>query len=145
MAYQSKWGWHPCDYETFLLLRKLYHRYWQALRRFAEWQRWERKQPHNRVVRARIVDEKGRKIGSRVIGPRPEPPLDPLFCTQQTVVQHRQKDGKGVRIVSQTVRFHDRGIPEAFRAARLPAADEAAVPRLKLSVEDIHRLEVEGG
>src|SRR6267142_2725288 len=94
MAHPSRWGWYPCDYETFLLLKKLHAFYWRALRRYAEWQRWHRKQPHNRVIRQRLVDDRGRKVGSRIVGPRPEPWLCPVFCTRDKVLRHWNAEGK---------------------------------------------------
>src|SRR5947209_1054995 len=80
MAHQSRWGWHPCDYATFLLLKELNRLYERALRQFAAWRRWQRKMPHNRVIRRTIVDAHGRKIGAEIVGPMPEPQLPPLFC-----------------------------------------------------------------
>jgi hypothetical protein len=142
MAHQSRWGWYPCDYETFRLLKELHARYWKALRRFAEWRRWERKMPHNRVIRRRVVDDQGRKIGSRVVGPRPEPELDPFFCTRQKVVRHWSEEGQHFRegLTMERVAFDDRGIPEAYRAARKPAPEEALVSALSLTPDAIRCL-----
>jgi hypothetical protein len=45
---QGRFGFHPCDYQTFIklkLINKIYH---QALRQFSAWNRWNRKAPHNR-------------------------------------------------------------------------------------------------
>src|SRR5262245_65518005 len=97
MAHQSRWGWHPCDYATFLLLKQLNARYEKALRLFSAWKRWQRKMPRNRVIRETIRDGRGRKIGSRIIGVCPEPRLDPLFCTRQKVVRHWSSAGQHLR------------------------------------------------
>jgi fructose-1,6-bisphosphatase len=48
MFYQSKWGWHPCDYNGFLKLKKVYKAYWEGRHLLAKFERWERKQPQNR-------------------------------------------------------------------------------------------------
>lgn len=140
MTTRSKWGWHPCDYQTFLLLKELHRAYWQALRRYAEWRRWARKQPQNRVIRRKIVDSSGRKIGSEVIGPRPEPPLHPLFCVRQPVVHVRHEHGQARREETEWVGFHDHGIPEAYRRARRPVARPEDVMPLPIGPEEIRRL-----
>ena len=62
-TYESRWGHHPCDHDTYLKLKKLYKFYWQYLRDYAAWERWERKMPHNRVIRKNGL----------VVGPWPEP------------------------------------------------------------------------
>jgi hypothetical protein len=140
MTFQSKWGWHPCDYETYLLLKKLHLAYWQALRRYALWRRWARKQPQNRVSRRRIVDAAGRKIGSQVIGPLSEPALHPLFCIRQLVVHVRHGHGQGHRVETERVCFCDYGIPEAYRRARRPMPSPDQVLPLSISLEEIRRL-----
>jgi hypothetical protein len=142
MAFRSRWGWHPCDYATFVLLRKLHAAYWRALRRYATWQRWRRKMPHNRVLRRRIRDARGRKIGAEVLGPWPEPPLPPLFCARRQVLTFWGEDGKplkGGRRAEEVV-FDGRGIPGAYRAARRPAATEAEVAPLGLTIDELRWL-----
>jgi hypothetical protein len=135
MAHRSRWGWHPCDRATYLLLKKLHGYYWRALRRFAEWQRWRRKQPQNRVIRAWIRDDEGNRVASRIVGPRPEPPLCPVFCTRAFVVRHGKEERLGER-----VSFCGHGIAEAYRAARTLLADPEKVQPLSLSSEEIRRL-----
>jgi hypothetical protein len=49
MIYESKWGYHPCDYQGYLKLRRLHSAYWEGLRLFAKYERWERKAPQNRL------------------------------------------------------------------------------------------------
>jgi hypothetical protein len=142
MAHQSRWGWHPCDYATFLLLKELNCLHERALRQFAAWRRWQRKMPHNRVIRRRIVDAHGRKVSSEIIGPMPEPPLTLLFCVRRSVRTFWSADGKPLkegRIVEE-MQFEGHGIADAYRAARrpMPSADE--VKPLSLTEEDVRRL-----
>jgi hypothetical protein len=112
-AHRSRWGWHPCDYQTYLLLKGLNALCEKARRQHAAWQRWRRKLPHNRVIRRKVKDDQGRVIGREVVGPRPEPPLPAPFCTRyQAVVRGRS---------AEQVAFSDLGIPAAYRAARQPA------------------------
>jgi hypothetical protein len=138
-VHQSRWGYHPCDYETFQKLKKLHARYWRALRGYAAWRRWQRKRPQNRVIREWLRDAQGRRIGHRIVGPRPEPPLDPLFCVRAQVFSHFAEDARLVRegTVVERVSFHDHGIPAAYRLARKPAATPEEVPAMPLSDETL--------
>jgi hypothetical protein len=141
-VHQSRWGYHPCDYETFLRLKGLHARYWRALLGYAAWRRWQRKEPQNRVLREWIRDAQGRRIGHRIVGPRPEPPLDPLFCVRAQVVSHIAADGSLARegTVVERVSFHDHGIPAAYRLARMPAATPQEVRPLPFSAEALRVL-----
>jgi hypothetical protein len=47
-TYQSKWGFHPCDFQGFKKLKRLHTAYYQGLRLIAKHKRWERKMPQNR-------------------------------------------------------------------------------------------------
>lgn len=145
-VYQSRWGFHPCNYETFLLLKRLNELCERARRRFAEWQRWNRKQPQNRVVRTWLVDERGRRVGSRVVGPRPEPPLCPVFCERRQAVRYHSPDGGPPRRQEVTlVCFTDHDIPAAYRAARMPAPSPEQVTPLPLPAEVIRQLAARAG
>jgi hypothetical protein len=48
MTYRSRWGYHPCDYATYLKLRLLHKAYFEGLKLLARWRRWRAKRPHNR-------------------------------------------------------------------------------------------------
>jgi hypothetical protein len=133
MMHRSRWGWHPCDYETCRLLKRVHAYCLQARRGFAEWQRWRRKQPQNRVIREPVRDEQGSKVATRVVGPWPEPVLCPVFCTKAPRVAHAGPIGDGVL-------FCDHGIPEAYRAARTPLAGPEKVRSLSVSSEELRRL-----
>ncbi|MEK6235102.1 MAG: hypothetical protein N2C14_10340 [Planctomycetales bacterium] len=45
---QSRWGYHPCGYDVFLMLKRLRSRYWRTVYEFHCWNRWRRKDPKNR-------------------------------------------------------------------------------------------------
>jgi len=80
-VYQSAWGFHPCDKETYMKLRKLNYWFLEAQRKAAEWNRWTRKDKQNRVIRKFIRNDKGQKIGAKIIGPKPEPQnIKSPFC-----------------------------------------------------------------
>jgi hypothetical protein len=55
--HKSKWGYHPCDYATFLKLKKLNYRLLVAKRKAAAWHRWDRKATHNRKGKEPTIDE----------------------------------------------------------------------------------------
>src|SRR5262245_7884384 len=97
MVHRSRWGWHPCDYATFRLLRELNLRCERALRQFAAWQRWQRKLPHNRLIRRVVRDDRGKKVGREVVGPMPEPPLPAVFCVHRWVRTFWSADGKPLK------------------------------------------------
>jgi hypothetical protein len=48
MTYRSRWGHHPCNYETYWKLRRLHKAYYEGLTLLARWRRWRAKRPHNR-------------------------------------------------------------------------------------------------
>lgn len=45
-TYKSRWGYHPCDYETAQKIRRISKAYWEAKRGYCRWRRWERKTVH---------------------------------------------------------------------------------------------------
>lgn len=47
-TYKTKYGYHPCSKETFFQIKKLRKAYWQTLKDFCRWNRWNRKEPQNR-------------------------------------------------------------------------------------------------
>jgi hypothetical protein len=144
-AVPSRWGFHPCDYVTFRLLKKLHGFYWRALRQHAAWQRWARKKPHNRVIRHKIRNEEGHVVRREVVGPMPEPVLCPVFCVRDKIKTHVDEEGNYLpegRFVDR-VTFRGHGIPEAYHSARTPRPQAELVTALPLSTDEIHRLAAE--
>ncbi|RDJ35063.1 MAG: hypothetical protein DWQ19_09515 [Crenarchaeota archaeon] len=47
-AIKGRWGWHPCDYQTYLKLKKIKKWYWETIYARAKYHRWARKLPKNR-------------------------------------------------------------------------------------------------
>jgi len=142
-AYRSRWGYHPCDYETYLLLKLLNARWLAAQRRQAQWQRWFRKKPANRVVRRWLRDAQGRRIGCDVVGTQPEPQPCPLFCRRLPVVSHWSATGEYLpagRTADGWALVRQLAIPAAYRAARTPAPTPEAVKPLPLTAAEIRRL-----
>jgi hypothetical protein len=46
-TFKSRWGYHPCDWNTFLKLKRLHKAYWEHIRKEAAFERWWAKQPQN--------------------------------------------------------------------------------------------------
>ena len=86
-AFKSKVGYHACDKETFLKLKKIHARFCRAQKTAAAWHRWDRKAPRNRVIR-KAIRKNGQKIGSEVVGPRPEPEIDEMFAKKLEVNEY---------------------------------------------------------
>jgi hypothetical protein len=117
-VHESRWGFHPVDWQTFQKLKALHKHYWATVRGLAAWFRWHAKQPQNRVRTERIKDESGRVTGWSVLGPWEEPRFCPMFGKPES------KRG-WLRIPEH---LDDRGILEAYRLARFPRAREEVQP-----------------
>ena len=78
-VFKSRWGFHPCNYETYLKLKEISKYYYKARAMLYDYVRWERKDPQNRIIRKWIRDDQGHKCGFEVVGPKPEPKVCPLF------------------------------------------------------------------
>ena len=89
-VYESKFGFHPCDIETYMKLKKLNYWFSQAQHKAAEWNRWARKDEQNRVIRKFIRNDQGQKIGAEIVGPKTEPDLDSIFFDILSKLKHRR-------------------------------------------------------
>jgi hypothetical protein len=137
--FQSRWGFHPCDYSTYRKLKLLHHVYQKALRLAHAWARWKRKDPHNRVMRRRIRNSKGQTIGYEPPVPLAEPRICPIFT--QKVLENRHVDKKGTffrdGFLEEKVVTDDLGIAEDFAGARRVVRETSEVRPLHISVEAI--------
>lgn len=143
-VHQSKWGFHPCSKETSKKLRFLNGVYAKAQHMAGAWERWERKLPHNRVVKRAIKDEKGIKVGTEVVldaQGQPVPWKEPEICTLFHDKIPSSVDRWGGKIGG---RAEDNGfgadILAASRQARTPQATPQTVKPLPFSDEEIDRL-----
>lgn len=141
-VFQSKWGFHPVSKEIDSKLRFLNTVYMKMLHLKAAWERWERKEPHNRVQRPRLRDEKGQVYGYGDPLPWNEPAVCPIFAEKTTkkVVWHPtkgyNKDGTDLT----TVEIVGPDITAVARQARTPYPTPEAVRPLSLTVEQINTL-----
>jgi len=158
-VYQSAWGFHPCDKDTYIKLRKLNHWFLKAQIKAAEWNRWNRKDKQNRVIRKFIRNDQGQKIGAEIIGPKTEPNLDSIFCkidketscysrydwtrTAQTYWLRKIKFGESTReeycFYLTGLYVNSFGIDKDYQNAKRPRTEENVQP-LKNSVEQINTL-----
>lgn len=78
-VHTSRFGLHPCNYETYRMLKRLAWHEHVAWCQYKRWVRWQRKMVHNRVRRKVRRNELNQKIGYEILGPMPEPPLNTNF------------------------------------------------------------------
>ncbi len=140
--FSSRWGFHPCDYSTYRKLKVLNLVYLRAVRLAHAWTRWKRKDPHNRVIRRRIRNEKGQTIGYEPPVALPEPKTCSVFS--QKVIEKLHVDKKGIfsreGFVEERVVTDDFCIPSDYSSARVPAANPSEVQPLHHSVAEIEEL-----
>lgn len=80
-TFLSRWGFHPCDYETYLKLKKLKKLYWASVSANAKWHRWDRKQPQNRFYWEPIPEGFSIRDFKRKRGSQPIP--EPKRCSEK--------------------------------------------------------------
>lgn len=139
-VHRSRWGHHPCSWEMFQKLKKLNKAYQRAYRQFLQWNRWHRKEPQNRVLRRSIRNDKGWKIGSEVVGPRPEPFLHPLFTRRSMERDVVESTVLGREIENETVGFVLLPVQEDLWNARHPVATPEELKPLQLSEREVDDL-----
>jgi len=142
-VHQSKWGYHPISREASKKLRFINRVYAAAQHVAGAWERWDRKQPQNRILRRTLKDETGKKYREIVKDasgkpvPWPEPEVCPLFHTTSpgytesygSIVWGRAKDnGYGQEII------------EASRQARTPQPTPEDVKPFPFTEEEIDGL-----
>lgn len=130
-VHKSRWGYHPCDYQTFLLIRKIHKAYRKAQRQGGSLKRWLRKQPQNRVSYPRERDSFGRWVRNKCADPTPvpRPEVNAAFVN---VVNHSW--------LGDYVTVNDAGIVNDYINARTPRANRDSVVPLKLSRARIEEL-----
>lgn len=134
-VHKGRWGYYPCSYETYLKLKELYQYYLLSLTRRAEWTRWARKQPQNRVIRRWLRDSQGRRNGYEIVGQREEPKLIPLLTSKQPVKDYLGKDlgVENVVVTSTPIEIN-------YRRARFPVSEANAVQPLTMTETEIDQI-----
>jgi hypothetical protein len=141
-VFRSRWGFHPCAYATYRQLKLLNLVYRKAVRLAHAWQRWERKDPHNRVSRRRLRDNQGQAVGYGAPVPLPEPRLCPVFSQKAYERRYVDKKGRFYKdgFVQEVVQTDDLGISADYAAARKPQADPGDVRPLRHTPDEIDAL-----
>jgi hypothetical protein len=67
MTFRSRWGYHPCNFETFRKLKQLHRAYWDGRRLLAKWRRWNAKLPKNRTRPEPVIPAVLREICASTI------------------------------------------------------------------------------
>lgn len=106
-VYKGKWGNYNCNYETYLMLRKIKKYYFKAQHQVGTWKRWYRKAPSNRVIREKIRDAKGLLIGYKVIGPRAEPTVNPVLVSKDINKQRIWHNSAPQEVEVEVLSLHD--------------------------------------
>jgi hypothetical protein len=116
--------------------------YQRAVRMAHAWQRWHRKDPHNRVRRCRIRNQMGQTIGYAEPLPVAEPPLCPVFSRQAQVQRFVDKKGTCFKdgFLEDTVVTDEPWIARDYAAARTPVPQPGDVRSLHHTVEAIDAL-----
>jgi len=114
-AVKGRFGFHPCDYQTYLKLKQLKKRFWETVYASARYDRWHNKFPHNR---------KGAEpakycplIGNRVFG-------------------SRGKNELGYQVWGKIPNKLDQKLLDLFEQARMP------LPEADVKVFDAHQLQI---
>lgn len=141
-VHQGRFGFHPCDYATFLKLKLLNKRYVEAQHQKASYNRWERKAPHNRVTRKKVYN--GHNLVSyEAPVPRPEPVFNGLL-EKETYYSPQDRNGQYVKQSIERSRLdwvhQAQWIPECYKLARMPNPTPESIKQLKLSDKDIEML-----
>lgn len=128
-VFLSRWGFHPCDTETFLKLKRLKKLFWQAVYAHGTWKRWSRKLPENRFYWEKKERAEKRKRSDR---PIPEPLTCPVWTRENSY--DWQNDKKPL------IPLADCGVLEAFENARMPKEKPDQVEPLNLSIKEIDKM-----
>ena len=118
-AFESRWGYHPCPYDVYRKLKDLHRWYWFCVYDFHRWNRWQRKQPQNRVG--------------------PEPGFCPLFVEDVPWYKPcRRGDDTHYKVYPK--KLVDFDIVELYRRARMPSPEPVALldPVLLKRIETLH-------
>jgi hypothetical protein len=138
-VFQSRWGFHPISRESSKKLRFINGKFAKAQHAAGRWERWEHKQPQNRVLMER-TSPRAKKTPVLGADGKPvlmsEPKVNPLFfITQPTqdkgwyqILGRAKSTGLGEKILM------------CSRIARTPAATPEDVKELPITEEEIDKL-----
>lgn len=142
MTHQGKFGWYPCDLETYRKLKAINLAYNEAIHKLKAWERWERKDPQNRVIRKKLKDSTGQVVGYGIAEPMPEPEVCLVFC--EKIVKSVSYDKNGTYhkngIDRTFVKMIEDSVYDDYRKARYPVPSEADIKPLFMNLDRINQL-----
>lgn len=124
-VFETKWGFVAYSYEDYKNLKQLNKIFSKARTNAARWNRWARKDEHNRVQKKWIRNELGQKTGFKIIGPLSEPVVCDLFSQKHRWFDQYVTDDK---------------IELEYRKSRKPVPTEEEVVRGDFSGSEINKL-----
>jgi hypothetical protein len=141
-VFGSRFGFHPCDYSTYRKLKFLNMVYQRAVRLAHAWDRWKRKDPHNRVSRRRIRSNEGQTIAYAEPVPVVEPSICPVFSRKVQEKCFVDKKGKHFKegFLDEKVVTDDPRIATDYSTARKPVPEPGMVRPLRSAVAEIDEL-----
>lgn len=139
--HKGKFGWYPCDITTYHKLKAINLAFDQAVHKMKAWERWERKDPNNRVSRKKLKDSTGRVVGYGVAEPITEPDICSVFCNKVVRKVNWDKNGTYYKDgIERTFVECGASFYEDYRKARYPIENEADCQKLSRSLEEIDKL-----
>ena len=141
-VFQSKWGFHPVSYETSKKLRFINKVFSKAQHVAGAWERWERKEPQNRVIYTYLKGENNKKIKKVLCDEQGQPKIweEPnVFNWFYEKIQTERNRYYTNRGRCQSLNLGEL-ILEASRIARTPASSPEAVQDLKFSEKEIDEI-----
>jgi hypothetical protein len=131
-VFQGRFGFHPCDYETFKMLKTIKKHYYQSLRQAGNAKRYYRKEPRNLFTKRPIRNEAGQVVRREKDQPIPRPVVHPTFIDISTITAcPTRKTGTYVKHADMVT---------AFNYARMPQATAREVRPLSVSKDRIREL-----
>ena len=103
-VHQSKWGFHPISFSSSKKLRFINSVYEKAQRLAGSWERWNRKEPQNLVIRRAIRNSSGQKIGSEIVKVWDEPKVCSLFFQKGSTIARNNGFGGKILFASKQAR-----------------------------------------
>lgn len=137
---KGKKGYYPCDYAMYRKVKALHAAYMLAIQQAANWRRWHAKKEENRLVRVR--EKVDGRVRVKLVLPKPEPSLVPLFNTKDVVTSFYDRNGQYVPggFQDEKVGVCDLGVLALYAAVRKPKRYQKNVPDVAHTKDEINEM-----
>lgn len=134
---KTKFGYFACNKLMYRKIRRLYFYYHKAVQQAANWNRWHGKKPENRVVQ--VKEQVDGKTVVKLVMPKAEPALVPVFTQKTAVVSYYDQDGKYVPGGFEDVKVGvcDMGILALYHAVKKPKKLSKNIPEIAHTEEEV--------